>query len=314
MDDPKFSKFNVTTTSYKIVNDQEIPLYVFIPKGVHTGKRPILVHFHGGFFISGHALYPDWSAQWSLDYVTFNSAIRISANYRLLPESDGFEILSDVRDLWKWVENDLPSYLKRIGSDITPDYEKITVYGESAGGYLAIQSGLIRPDLVKAVIAAYPVTYLDSPWYNVASLNKSPMGAPQLPKVILDNHLASLKSGQIVTGTFPPARMDLALVTLQHGLFSKFTGVDESFYPGKIVEKMKGDEKVPFLFLLHGKEDSAVPCDESVEFVKAWGNKFGGEKVIGKFETGDHGFDVETTLETPWLKDGLAGVSKAWIG
>ncbi|KAK0103081.1 hypothetical protein ONS95_000740 [Cadophora gregata] len=313
MEDPKFANFNVTTTHYKIVNNQEIPLYVLIPKGIHTGKRPILVHFHGGFLVTGHAIYPDWASQWSLDYGTLNSAIRISANYRLLPESDGLEILSDVRDLFTWIENDLPAYLKRIGSDITPDYDRIAVYGESAGGLLAIHSGLMRTDLVKAVIAAYPMTYLDRPWYSVASTDKSPFGAPQLPKALLDQHVATIEPGKIVTGAFPPDRVQLAIPMLQNGLFPQIMGTDESLYPAKVVEKRKKGEKAPFLFVMHGKEDTAVPCEHSVDFVKLWEEKFGHGSVVGKFESGDHGFDGTATLDTPWMKDGLADVSKAWI-
>lgn len=310
MDDPKFSSFRVTSAAYKVVNDdQEIKLYVLIPKNVHTGKRPLMIHFHGGFLIAGHAIYPEWNAQWSLDYATSNSAIRISVNHRLLPESNGHDIMSDIRDAWNWIENDLSAYLKKIGSDITPDYEKILAYGESAGGYLAIQSGLMKPDLVKAVIAAYPMTYLDSPYYTVATTDKSPMGAPQLPREVLDAHLASTKT--IATGAFPPERMPLALVILQHGLYPKYMGDDDAFYPAKTVEKMT---KAPFLFLYHGSEDSAVPCEQSRDFVKLWGSKFGDQSVVGKFEPGDHGFDGTATLETEWLKHGLSEVTKTWIG
>lgn len=314
MEDPKFAQFKVTTTPYKVVNGQEIPLWVIIPKDVHTGKRPILVHLHGGFLMAGHAMYPEWAAQWALDYGTLNSAIRISANYRLMPESNGLDILSDIRDLWAWVENELPSHLKAVGSDITPDYNHVAVYGESAGGYLAIQSGLMRPDLIKAVIGAYPMTYLDSPWYAEASTTKSPFGAPQMPRELIDNHISSITPGQIFTGAFPPARMDIALPTLQHGLFPQIMGTDDSLYPAKVLETFKGDEKVPFLYIFHGKDDTAVPCSHSVKLFEAWKAKFGDESVVAKFESGEHGFDGEASLETPWMKDGLVGVTKAWIG
>lgn len=312
MDDPKFSQFSGSTTHYKIVNDQEIELYVIIPKGVYTGKRPVLVQFHGGYLITGHALYPEWAAQWSLDYATLHSAIRISANYRLAPDSNGLEILSDVQDVFKWIENDLQGYLKRIGSDITPDLEHVITYGESAGGYLAIQSGLLRPDLVKAVIAAYPMTYLDSPWYTVASV-KSPFGVPQLPSGILDDYRASLTPGKIVTGAFPPERMPLCFSILQHGRFPEVLGTDDALYPAKVLAKFNGNEKVPFLFVFHGKEDTAVPVGDTEKFLAAWKEKFGDESAIGKFEAGDHGFDSTATLETPWMKEGLARVTKAWI-
>src|SRR6187402_2017808 len=93
----RFEPFNITSHPYKIVNDQEINLYVIIPKNVHTGKRPVLVHFHGGFLVLGEAMFPDWCSQWALDYQLQHSAIRISANYRLLPESNGLEIMSDIK-------------------------------------------------------------------------------------------------------------------------------------------------------------------------------------------------------------------------
>jgi acetyl esterase/lipase len=315
MDSEKYSQFNITTTPYKVVNNQEIPLYVLLPKGVHTGKRPVLVHLHGGFLFAGDALYPDWSTQWSRDYSLHHSAIRISANYRLAPESNGLEILSDIRDLWTWIQNDLSEYLKRIGSDITPDFDKVMVYGESAGGYLAIQSGLMRPDLLKAVIASYPMTYIDSPWYAVASEDRHPFGIPQISKEeVLDKYIAGIEKGKIVTSSDPYARLPLAIVTLQNGLFPEILGKEDEIYPARVLEKMTGKEKIPFLFVMHGTEDTAVPCEESKKFVSAWEGKFGKGSVLGKFESGEHGFDGSASLETPWMKEGLAGVTKAWIG
>ncbi|XMA11488.1 hypothetical protein WAI453_004279 [Rhynchosporium graminicola] len=56
MDDPRFENFNVTKTPYKIINDQEISLYVTIPKEIHTEKCPVMVHFHGGFLVSERAI------------------------------------------------------------------------------------------------------------------------------------------------------------------------------------------------------------------------------------------------------------------
>ncbi|CZT09877.1 uncharacterized protein RAG0_14484 [Rhynchosporium agropyri] len=234
MDDPRFENFNVTKTPYKIINDQEISLYVTIPKEIHTEKCPVMVHFHGGFL------------------------------------SNGLKILSDVQDSLNTGRERSSSIAKATGSEILPDYEKVAVYGENAGGYLAIQAGLTRPDLVKAIISAYPMTYLDRPWYAEASIDKSP----------------------------------LAHLNYQN----------ESLYPARIVEKMKENQKVPFLLLMHGKEDWVVPCEHTVYFGKAWENKFGNGTVVTKFESGEHGFDANATLETPWRKDGLEDVTKAWIG
>lgn len=254
-----------------------------------------------------------WHAQWALDYATQQSAITISPNYRLMPESTGLEILSDIRDFWTWVQNDLSRYLREIGSDITPDLEKVLAYGESAGGYLAIQSGITRPDLVKAMIAAYPMTYIDSPWYAAASTTKSPMGAPQVPLKVLEDHIAATPKDQIFTGAFPPDRMMLALSALQNGVISGMIGTHESLFPARLIEKVEDGQKMPFLFAFHGTEDSAVPCEETKQFLSSWLKKFGSASGLGKFEPGDHGLDVECSLETPWLKDGLVGITKAWL-
>jgi len=313
MDDPKYSKFNVSTTVYKTVNGQDIDLGVMIPKNAHSGARPVLIHFHGGFLVTGHAMYPEWFANWAIDYSLLHSAIVVSPNYRLFPESSGLEILSDIRDFWTWIQDDLPAYLKSVGSEVTPDYSKVLAYGESAGGYLAIMSGLTKPDLVKAVIAAYPMTYIDADWYRVASSTKSPMGAPQVPVAVFEEHVKGTPEGKIFTGAFPPERMPLVLSILQSGAFSGL-GDDESLFPDRVLEKLSADRKVPFLFAFHGMEDSAVPCEHTQKFVGKWEEKFGQGSVVGKWEKGDHGVDAVTTLEEPWLQEGLTDVTKAWIG
>lgn len=223
-------------------------------------------------------------------------------------------MMSDISSVWTWIEKDLSSFLKRIGSDITPDFDKIAVYGESAGGYLAIQSGLLRSDIVKAVIAAYPVTYIDSEWYSMASTDKSPFGTLQLPRQILDKHIAAIKPGSIVSSATPPDRLPLGIVTLQQGLFSQLFGEDDSFHPDRVLAKKSAGEKVPYLYVFHGKGDSAIPCEQSVQFVGEWQAKFGKDSATGEYQEGEHGFDGEVPLEAEWMQRGLSGVTKAWIG
>jgi acetyl esterase/lipase len=314
MDAEIYSPFTVTTTPYKTVNSQPIPLYVLLPKTLPSGPAPIIIHIHGGFLFAGNALYPDWSTSWSRRYNLEHNAIRISANYRLAPEATGLEILSDIRDLLTWVENDLAGYLKSIGSDATPDLERVLVYGESAGGYLAIQAGLMRSDLVKAIVACYPMTYLDSPWYAEVG-DKHPFGIPTVNKEeTLDKYLATMDRGKIVTESDPYARMTLAVAALQNGLFPEILGKEDEIYPARVLEKMSVKEKVPFLFTMHGTEDSAVPAEETRRFAQAWEEKFGKGSVVAKFEKGEHGFDGEVEYEAPWLQEGLKAVTKAWIG
>jgi cephalosporin-C deacetylase-like acetyl esterase len=51
MDSPKYAKFDVSDVSYKVVNGHDIKAYVLTPKNISPGKHPIVVKFHGGFFV-----------------------------------------------------------------------------------------------------------------------------------------------------------------------------------------------------------------------------------------------------------------------
>lgn len=170
---------------------------------------------------------------------------------------------------------------------------------------------------MKAVIAAYPVTYIDSDWYSKPSLTKAPFGTPQLPRAVLDEHLRGIKEGVVVSEATPMDRVPLGIVALQHGLFSELFGEEnegQEFCLDKITKAKKDGDQVPFLFVLHGKGDTAVPCEQSVQFVKEWQDKFGKKKAIGEFQEGEHGFDAEAKLEDEWMQRGLEGVTKAWLG
>jgi acetyl esterase/lipase len=309
---PKFSNFTITTTPYKTINNQPVPVHVFIPKNITPGKHPILARFHGGFLITGAALFPDFTAQWALDYANLHSAIWVAPDYRLLPESSGLDILSDLDDFWTWVREDLPGYLRSIGSVAEPDYEHIMAYGESAGGWLALQTALTQAK-IKAVIAAFPMVDLDSEWYSVKAGN-SPFGAPEVPREVLDKHMKETPKGKIVVSGFPPDRVPLALVAIQQGIFTEMLGRDERLYPLRVLEKTSKEAERPFLFAYHGTDDKAVPCAGTQEFARRWAEKFGKESVKATFMPGDHGVGDKDGLEEPWLKQGLEGVTRAWLG
>lgn len=308
---PKFSPFTITSTPYKTVDGQGIPVHVCLPKSTTPGKHPVMVRFHGGFLITGAALFPDFTAQWALDYATLHSAILVLADYRLLPESNGLDVLEDLKDFWAWIRNDLSGYLQSIGSTAEPDLEHILAHGESAGGYLALQTALTVPG-VKAVIAAYPMVDVDSEFWSKKA-GQSPFGAPEVPREVLEKHIADAPKGVIVTGAYPPARLPIALGAVQHGLFTEWLGAADELYPLRVLDKVPAGKKVPFLFTFHGTDDSAVPYTGTKLFVAQWQEKFGDDSVKATFMPGEHGVDVAHGLEEPWLKEGLDEVTKAWL-
>ena len=56
----KFSAFNVTDVNYKEVNGVGIAASILTPKDARLGAHPVLVRWHGGCFITGHRMFPDW--------------------------------------------------------------------------------------------------------------------------------------------------------------------------------------------------------------------------------------------------------------
>lgn len=81
-----------------------------------------------------------------------NSAIFIAPDYRLLPEATATEIISDVEDFWRWLHNELPAMTENW--DAFPDLTRIACTGQSAGGYLAVQSALLFGELSKVKVVA----------------------------------------------------------------------------------------------------------------------------------------------------------------
>ena len=59
---PKFKAYNLIDIEYKAVDGISIPATVLVPKDVNPGKHPVLVRWHGGCLITGHRMYPEWSA------------------------------------------------------------------------------------------------------------------------------------------------------------------------------------------------------------------------------------------------------------
>ncbi|KAF2090553.1 alpha/beta-hydrolase [Saccharata proteae CBS 121410] len=304
-----FAGFDIHDATYKRVNDQPIDLSILVPKQIQPGPRPVLVKFHGGGLVTGSRLYKDWFHTWILQYATRHSAIIVTPDYRLLPESKGLDILEDIQDFWRWTEHQLPRFLGSF--NLEADLKHILATGDSAGGWLAAQSAFERPDLVKATIGQYPMLDLRAPHYTQA-YEKHPCGAPMLDNLIVDNAIRAVKPGRICTSAEPPERSDIVFSAFQHGRFGELLGQDRRLYPMERLEDMKGF-KMPPMLIIHGSEDSAVPVEGSENFVKQCKELQPDTEVKLVVQKGDHGFDGVNTLEDEWLSNALGLVTKAWL-
>lgn len=139
--------------SYPAADGTRIPAYITLPPGGATKGLPAIVLPHGG---------PSYRDEWSFDWLPQFFAARgyavIQPQYR---GSVGYgstffgenairgwrQAITDVNDAGRW--------LVREG---IADPAKLAVVGWSYGGYAALQSQVVDPDLFKAVVAIAPVT------------------------------------------------------------------------------------------------------------------------------------------------------------
>ncbi|KAB8255844.1 Alpha/Beta hydrolase protein [Aspergillus pseudonomiae] len=325
----KYSAFHTVNATYKTSRDENshITADILIPRTLrdtqYQGPRPVIVRIHGGFLVTGSSLYPPWFSNWILGYALINNAIIISPNYRLLPEVTGRDILDDMNDFWHWLHSgSVDPIIWGAGyQGVTLDQDSLLVVGESAGGYLAIQLAITYPSEIRGVVAAYPMVDLRSKFYT-ETYSKPIVGVPNVPVSLLDDHLAMMatrKQGRIewVTAADPPDRLELAFSMVQNGKFLDFFGSkDRGLFPmERLQDRILAGERVqlPPMFIFHGQQDSAVPVDSSKAFVRFLREKVPHARVMFYTQDGDHGFDVDATLETPWLKDGLQRISKVWL-
>ncbi|KAF9696683.1 hypothetical protein EKO04_005378 [Ascochyta lentis] len=306
--DTRFDSFDIYRTSYKKVNDQDIEAGILVPKNLSPGTHPVLVKFHGGGLVTGDCIYAPWFAAYFVPLIHRTNSIVVSPNYRLIPEHSGADILEDLAAFWTWFRSGgLTSYLASQGVAAELDFDRVLASGDSAGGYMALMSGLLQPKgSIKAILAQYPMT---------DGLRREPselfIDLPSPPSSLLDKHLAAIKPGAIVSSCVPPARMELSYVLSAYGRYLEFFGNDKLMWPLYLVDEKKW---LPPTWIHHGDVDTAVSIEDTKAFVgkceKIEGTEIRLEIVKGK----DHGFDTQAKEdEEPWLKEGLEWVEGKWL-
>lgn len=304
----RFDTFDLYRTSYKKIGTHEIEVNVLVPKDIKPGAHPVVVKWHGGGLSTGTAAYPDWFAGYFVPFIQRNSAITILPNYRLIPEHTGDDILADIATFWTWFREELPSYLASKNASISPDFTKVLVSGESAGGWCALQSVLREPaSTFKACFVQYPV------------VNAFPMSPDDIvcgeaipPESELNDFIASMKPGTIISGVTPPARDSLSCMLRAYKRWDEFFGTGKHIMPLPAIED--AEWFVP-TFILHGKDDTNVLVKYSEELVEKARSRFPDVQVELVTPPGDHGFDGDVYEEDEkWLYELLRGIEGQWMG
>ncbi|KAH7121539.1 Alpha/Beta hydrolase protein [Dactylonectria macrodidyma] len=318
-----YNAFDITRTHYESAGTK-IEVDILAPKRLkleRTKSHPVIVRIHGGFLVAGSSLFPAWFSKWILDFAEQHDAVIVSPNYRLLPEVKGRDIMHDMANFWTWLQSDGPDcHLSSVGwSYVELNLSQILLVGESAGGYLALQSvlsGFIRP---KAMVTLYPMIDMQAPHYT-KPYPKPVVGVTNFPNEAVDSFLSATLGKPAITEAHPPSRLDSAIAIVQNGRFLEVFGHEQELFVLERIEnellppKEAGQTLLPPLFLLHGEDDTAVPAEGTRKLVNLLKRKHPDTKLHVSIRPGDHGFDFTASTQDRWLREGLNFVIDPWLG
>ena len=141
--------------SYRATDGAQIPGYLSVPPGSEGKRIPAIVMPHGG-----PGARDEWGFDWLVQFFVARGYAVLQPNFRGSAgygeawfEKNGFQswrtAVGDVNDGGRW-----------LVSQGIADPAKLAVLGWSYGGYAALQSAVLDPDLFKAIVAVAPVTDL----------------------------------------------------------------------------------------------------------------------------------------------------------
>ena len=146
---------SVRPVNYRAADGTEIPGYLTLPPGGTGRNLPAIVMPHGG-----PSARDEWGFDWLAQYFANRGYAVLQPNFRGSAgygndwfQTNGFQswnvAIGDVNDAGRW-----------LISEGIADPSRLAVVGWSYGGYAALQSGVVDPDLYKAVVAIAPVADL----------------------------------------------------------------------------------------------------------------------------------------------------------
>ncbi len=242
-----FKLAQVKSVMAKAADGTGIPAYLTLPVG-STGKGlPTIVMPHGG-----PSARDEWGFDWLAQYYANRGFAVLQPNYRGSSgygdgwyQNNGFQswkvAVGDVNDSGRWL----------VAEGIA-DPEKLAIVGWSYGGYAALQSVVLDPDLFKAIVAIAPVT-------DLAKLKEESRGYTNY-RVVGDfigtgPHIMDGSPARNASRFKAPVALFHGDLDLNVGIFQSRLMADQLQGAGKPVEL------TVYPKLDHGLEDSAVRAD-----------------------------------------------------
>lgn len=239
-----FKLATVKAVTYPAADGTQIPAYLTLPAGSDGKNLPAIVMPHGG-----PSARDEWGFDWLAQFFAHQGYAVLQPNYRGSAgygadwfQKNGFQswrtAIGDVNDGGRWLQ---ARGIAKPG--------KLAAVGWSYGGYAALQSAVLDPDLFKAVVAIAPVTDLET-------LRSEHLDFVDYPQVS-----AFIGKGPHVTEGSPAqnATAIKAPVLLFHGDLDANVGIGESrLMERKLKSAGRSVELIEFKGLDHQLADDAA--------------------------------------------------------
>ncbi|RYP20230.1 hypothetical protein DL765_002904 [Monosporascus sp. GIB2] len=234
--------------------------YTMDPATQCDNSLKALVRFHGGGFTEGEAEAS--MRPFFLELALKHGAVILTPDYRLRPEHEMTDVIEDIRCFWRWVEWDAQKVLRESLQEIELDVTNLLVGGDSAGGYLTLQTALLGMTSlpIKVLFVQYPSLDMAS-MLGLADESDQPgaeasvLLSDKVPYSVVEHHLAALEPGKICTRAKFGARMHLLSAMLLAKRFCDISGDNAYFDP---MTSLETAGKLPPILLYHSKDDEWV--------------------------------------------------------
>jgi dipeptidyl aminopeptidase/acylaminoacyl peptidase len=145
----------VKAVQYKSRDGASIPAYITMPVGSSGKNMPAVVLPHGG-----PSARDDWGFDWLAQFLAARGYVVIQPNYRgSSGYGDEFQNGNALRN-WQTAMSDITDSARYLVDSGIAAKDRVAIVGWSYGGYAALLSAEMEPDLFKSVVAIAPVTDL----------------------------------------------------------------------------------------------------------------------------------------------------------
>lgn len=200
LNDPKFSLLanNVVVENMHItlpeVAGHRFSVRIYRPKKSIDPTLPVMLHFHGGYWVAGDANSEDFDNRAII--ARGNDIIIISLEYRLIPEVKWHTVFSDAEFAMKWLSMNAAS----LGGDTSKGF---LVSGAEAGADLAAITAIRARDkypnikitgqnLIVPTTLAYPDLKIPEEWQRRLTSHTENAGSPVLSRKMYEMFLSAL--------------------------------------------------------------------------------------------------------------------------